>query len=219
MQSEKSTFKRVFAGLVAASAIVGLAIQAFISYGILHSAMRTLWVVLGYFTITTNILVAICFTAIAYGRRIRETYVAGISVSIILVGAVYAVLLHHLFHFHGSARVANTLLHQVTPIIVPIFWLCCISKGELTARDPLKWVLYPLAYLPYALVRGRFTQNYVYPFIDLHKLGWSPVFWNAVCLTACFLAAGYLFVGLDRVLGKRRNLALKQSSSEPNSYA
>jgi len=64
----------------------------------------------------------------------------------------------------------------------------------------LRWALFPLAYLPYALVRGKMEGIYAYPFINLDKLGVEVVTFNAVAIAAAFLLAGLALVALDKVM-------------------
>lgn len=194
----------IAAAAIALVAWCGLAVQASATFERVGSATATLWTLFGYFTITTNLLVALLFTAIVTGWRAAPRLVAGATLCIALVGVVYALLLRGL-ELAGGSPLANVLLHLATPIMVPLFWLTCVKKGALTWREPLWWGAYPLAYFVYALVRGAMTGRYAYPFMDVNALGMVWVGVNAVVIGAGFLAVGLGMVVVDRGVGGRND--------------
>ena len=196
---------RIAAASVSAIALVGLVVQFVVSYQLHDSALHTLWTVLAYFTITTNIIVFVVFLGIAVSGvdRYSAQLIAGTMLSIVLVGAIYNLLLHGLSELSGGSQVANVLLHMVTPILVPIFWIVFAPKGRLRWGHPLFWAIYPLAYLAYALVRGGMTGRYAYPFMDVIQLGWKQTALNAAWIAIAFLLSGFAVVWIDRRLGSR----------------
>lgn len=196
---------RIAAATIALVAWAGLAVQIVVSYHLTGSVLATLWIVLAYFTIWTNILVALVFTGIAANRTaLRSSWiVAGTTLSIVLVGAVYALLLDGLTELSGGSVVANVLLHRVTPALVPLFWIAFTPKGSLTRRDPLRWSAYTFAYLVYALARGTATGRYPYPFLDALHLGWRQTVINSALIAAAFLLAAFALVWVDNLLGRR----------------
>jgi hypothetical protein len=194
---------RASAGLIALVAWTGLVVQFDVVFRNTGSAATTLWALLAYFTITTNLLVAVLFTAIAARRTFDCSWLlAGAVLSILLVGVVYALLLARLFHPSGAEAFANMLLHQATPVLVPLFWLAFAPKGRLSLRDPILWAIYPLAYLVYALARGAISGRYAYPFIDVTDLGWPRIGLNAGLIGLGFLIVGWALVLLDRQLSR-----------------
>jgi hypothetical protein len=200
---------KIAAALIAVAATLGLVVQFVVSFDQLGSPTATLWVLLGYFTILTNVLVVVVFFAIAFTglERCPGYVVAGTTLSIVLVGVIYYVLLHGLSELSGGSQVANILLHLVTPVAAPLYWLSMAVKGRLRWSDPLLWAVYPLAYFFYALVRGDLTGKYPYPFIDVLQLGWPRTLINACVIAVAYMAAGYVMVAIDRGLGRKSDLA------------
>jgi hypothetical protein len=196
---------RIVAALIALITWIGLAAQFHATFALVGSLASTLAVLLWYFTIITNLLVAVVFTGIAIGRETfaHPSLLGGTTLYILLVGVIYGLLLHGLQELSGGSAIANILLHMVTPILVPIFWLIFIPKGKLSQRDPLLWAIYPLAYLFYALVRGEFTHRYPYPFMNVNELGWGRTLLNTFLIAVCFLVASWLFVWFDSLLTRR----------------
>jgi hypothetical protein len=116
---------------------------------------------------------------------------------------VYGLLLRGLLALSGGALLADTLLHKVTPVIAPLWWVVFAPKGRLRQSDPWWWALFPALYLPYALARGMVEGRYAYPFLNVTKIGWSGVALYAAVMAGCFLLAGFALVALDRRLGRR----------------
>ncbi|MER8790585.1 Pr6Pr family membrane protein [Mesorhizobium sp. M0983] len=197
--------QRLFALIICLSACtgIGLELSTLIKGG--ASMLGSLWVLVGYFTILTNGLVAIVFAAMALlGERFdHPTLVAWTAAVMALVAVIFAVLLQGLRTLAGATAEANFLLHQLNPVLVLLFWLLFTRKGRLSWRDPLLWALYPLAYLAYALARGVAEGKYAYPFIDVSANGWVAVMSNAATIALGFIAAAEVLVLVDRMLAQR----------------
>ena len=195
---------RLAAAIIALIAWAGLGTQFAATIGITGSAGEALWVILRYFTILTNLLVALVMTALALGRRVPPFVLGGTTVAIVLVGAVYMLLLRGLVELSGAAILADTLLHKVVPVLVPLYWLAFASKGELRWRHPFAWSLYPLAYFAYALIRGASEGRYAYPFMDVAQIGYAQTAVNGAAIAACFVAGGLALVAVDHRLARSK---------------
>ncbi|WP_246524682.1 Pr6Pr family membrane protein [Sphingobium phenoxybenzoativorans] len=193
---------RLAAAGVAVIAWAGLSIQFAATFGQNGSAAQTLWILLRFFTVTTNLLVAILFTALAVGRAVSPRMITGVMLAIMLVGIVYMLLLRGLLELSGGALLADMLLHKVTPVLVPLWWLAFASKGASQRTDPLLWAIFPALYLPYALARGLSGDGYAYPFINVAKLGWTQVAINCTAIAAGFILAGYAVLWVDRAMAR-----------------
>jgi hypothetical protein len=193
------------AGLIAVVAWVGLGVQFGSSTMAQGSVGAAAWHLLLFFTILTNLGVAATFSGVALGKPSfgGPALLGGVTLSIVLVGVVYSLLLAGTTVLTGGDRFANVIMHYAMPIMTPLFWLIYVPRGGLRARDPLIWAAYPLTYLAYALFRGRIEGQYPYPFLDVGKFGWAATASNAAGIAAGFLIAGYLMVGLDRWLARR----------------
>ncbi|QIP11887.1 hypothetical protein G8759_04190 [Spirosoma aureum] len=162
-----------------------------------------------FFTILTNILVALCFTflwlrpqsdrGIFFSSPQTST---AIAVYIVIVGLVYNLILRQLWAPQGLQRVVDEALHSVMPIYFAFYWFIFVPKEKLAWANVPVWLLYPLGYIVYILIRGEFSGLYPYPFIDVSKLGYAQVMQNSVFLTLAFLVISLLFVGLGKVLSR-----------------
>lgn len=163
-----------------------------------------------YFTILTNTLVATVLTCAVAEREsaarrwfLQPWVSSGIAVSIAVVGLAYSILLRHLWHPEGWQFVADELLHDVMPLLFLGYWWRCVPKGTLRLWHLPLWLIYPLVYFIYALLRGHLLGAYAYPFIDVAVLGYPQVLANAGGILVGFVLVGLLIIGLDRRLSAR----------------
>ena len=198
--------RNVAAALVAIVCWAGLAIQLSHTYGFEHQVGLTLWVIARFFTVLTNLLVALVMTWVAVGRKASPEVLGGLTLSIILVGVVYWALLQNLHHPEGTEHIANILMHRVSPVGMTLWWLFFAPRGRLKWNAPWLWASYPVAYFLYVLGRGQLDGRYPYPFIDVGHLGWLQVAINAGGIALGYIICGFLLVWIDgwRPLGSKR---------------
>ncbi len=212
MISDNPLVARSAAAVVALTALLGLIIQFGVTWQLQGSVSLAVWTLLEYFTITTNGLVLIVFAASAVKpSAVQPSLVACTTLNIVLVGAVYGLLLHGLSELSGYSSIANVIVHGITPVVVPLFWLLFTPKGRLRRKDMFTWAAYPLGYFAYALVRGEFTHRYPYPFVNVIALGWARVVMNAAGIAVVFLAVAWVFLWVDTLLGRRGSTGTRVS--------
>ena len=202
---------------IAATALagwVGLAIQ---QYLIFYSRWSSGASLLGglinffsFFTVLTNTLAVVVLSYALFQRDsaakrffLRPAISSGITVSILVVGLAYSLLLRHLWQPEGFQLIADELLHDVMPVLFLIYWWRCVPKGSLRLKHIGAWMIYPLVYFAYALLRGDLLGQYQYPFIDVATLGYPQVFVNAGGILAGFVLIALAVVGLDKVIKPR----------------
>jgi hypothetical protein len=169
----------------------------------------TLITFFSFFTILTNLLVAVVFTAVGFHPRggwadffRRASVQASAAVFITVVGAVYWLLLKHLWNPQGAQWVADTMLHTSQPVIYVFYWLLLAPKNGLRWTSAVAWLSYPGVYLVYILTRGAVSGIYPYPFVDVKALGYARVFVNSGMLLLVFLGLGLAVVAAGRRLEK-----------------
>ena len=196
---------RTVAGIIALIAWGGLAVQFSAVIEQNGALTETLWVLLRYYTIVTNLLAAVVFTGIALGKPAfsSPTLLGGLTMSMAFVGLIYVLFLRGMLELSGGAKLADFILHYVCPVFVFLFWLVFAPKGALRNSDPLLWVIYPLTYGVYALARGAVDGKYAYPFIDAAQIGWLQAAINILLMALSFLAVGLVFVWVGRLLHRR----------------
>jgi len=164
---------------------------------------------IGYFTVTTNVLVALAFTAplLASTGKLHSFFVrppvrAAIALYIVVVAIVFHTMLAQLFDFEGMAAVANLIVHTAVPVLFVIDWLVIAEKRPMRYKHLPYWVIYPLVYGSFTIVRGLLTGAYPYPFLDVNALGLVNVFINLAGFIALFAVGGAVFITIGRALSK-----------------
>lgn len=195
---------RVLAAVAALVALAALGLQLGLIMGKLGPAFG-LWRFLGYFTILTNLLVALVAGAQALGRGgpfarpgVRLTAAAGI----VLVGAAYSLFLRAAWDPQGLQKMADVALHDLVPVLMVLAWLAG-PHGELRWPQMVWAAAWPLAYVVYAMLRGAADGWYAYHFLDPTMLGpLELAAWMAALLALFAMIAGGL-VAVDRALAAR----------------
>ncbi|HHT7238181.1 MULTISPECIES: Pr6Pr family membrane protein [Bacillus cereus group] len=165
-----------------------------------------------FFTIESNILVAVIllFSSLGtatFGRSEQFGVLRGAStVYILTTGLIYFLLLRGLEEsLQTPIPWVNTVLHYIMPIAMILDWVMNPPTKKITWKQASTWLIFPLLYVVYSLIRGPFVDWYPYPFLDPRIGGYSRVFiysiWIAVVIGG--------ICGLVKMLGNRF-LSLKQ---------
>lgn len=192
-------FARPLAAVVALTACAALALQAHVAAGAVTrpDGMPVWWWLAGYFTILTNLGVALMMAAVAVGRRPSSRLQGGLVLAILMVGIVYHALLARLWAPTGPAWWADQGLHSATPTLMLTWWLIFGDRRVLVTDLPF-WLIWPALYATYALIRGAATGFWPYPFLGASALGWPQVALNAGGLVLAFAALGLALIAFGR---------------------
>ncbi len=217
MTSRRSPMSAAAPGLLAAAAWFGVLLQLWLSIRLALANGKTvssgLVAYFGYFTILTNIFVALVCTVGSLrqhspGRLLYRLPVVGCSTAAILVvGIGYHTLLREIWAPLGAQWVADIVLHYVVPAGALLHWLVYRSEDRVVWWAPLSWCWYPLVYFVYVMVRGEILSSYPYPFIDVLALGYTRSVINAVGFLIVFVILGIALLGLSRLAGGARSAA------------
>lgn len=194
--------------LVALAAAAGVTIEL-----LLGSPVR----VLSYFTIQSNILLAVVFALSARRvwtarRPLPSAWTGATLLYITITALVYHLLLAHAsppFAMTGTTTapagwqwISNQLLHTVVPLAAVLDWLLLTPRCSLHLRQAATWLLYPLAYLLFSFARGELIPpgtpgRYLYPFLDADLHSYKNVLANALLLGLAFYGLAILLIALD----------------------
>ena len=162
-----------------------------------------------YFTVLANsaaslamLMPAIASESNTVGRFLSLPSVrTAIADYLIVVGGTYFFFLRHVGNDEGLERVADQLMHYVTPVLFMIDWLAFVPKGHVPWTMILISVLPPLVYGLWTMVHGATTGWYPYPFVDMRSVGYPEVLMNMAGFLAVFLAVELALVLIDRLIG------------------
>ena len=222
MERSSNSFKFPFIILTAAVAWIALIGQGYLNFGVYYpndglSLSASVIKFISFFTIESNILVAICLSYCILLPNSRTgaffqkpTTQTAIAVYIFIVGLVYNLVLRFMWAPTGLQKIVDELLHVATPLLYSIYWFAFVPKGQLQYKDIFPWLIYPFLYIIYALTRGAFTNVYPYPFLEADKLGYPKVLFACGLITLAFITVGLIFIWLDKLIGKN-NVAKNNS--------
>jgi hypothetical protein len=158
-----------------------------------------------FFTILTNLLITVCFTVLlcnpllSWGRFFSSSStLTAFAVYIAIVGLVYNGILRFLWSPQGVQQFVDELLHLVNPLWFLLFWIFFVPKSRLKWNNVFFWLLYPLVYIIFILIRGSVSGFYPYPFINVNNLGYPGVLVNCLVLFLGFLLISLLFIWIGK---------------------
>lgn len=170
-----------------------------------------------YFTNLSNIFAAVVLIIGAIfllqhrDATPTQDIIRGASVAAItIVFIVYGLLLRNEELGHLQVWV-NIVIHYIFPLAALADWLLLPPKTTLRVRQLGYWLIYPLVYLVYTLIRGAAVGFYPYPFLNPQNAvtgGYGGVTLYCVAIFVAFLVVGWLLVlAANRWQGLRPSLA------------
>ncbi|TDN45817.1 hypothetical protein EDF64_102230 [Curtobacterium flaccumfaciens] len=162
------------------------------------------WNFFGYFTIQSNIIIAVAFAATLVLAAQRKRQGVGLSVFrgaatvyIATTGIVYNTLLTSV-DVQTSVQWSNDILHKIMPLYAVLDWLLFSDRARLVFRHIWWFLLYPAVWTIVILIRGA-TDGWVpYPFLN-PDLGYGVVAWYCLGVAASIVLLGVLVVGMSRL--------------------
>ena len=154
-----------------------------------------------YFTILTNLLVALTTTTLAlrqdtfprWWKVLRLNAIVGIAVT----GFVHWFFLRPLLDLSGADYVADKLLHVVVPLVAIVGWVAFGPRGRADRSLLLPSLIYPIGWLAYTLVRGAGVDWYPYPFLDVGLHGYPRALAACAGVAVLLLLLTWATIRLD----------------------
>jgi hypothetical protein len=213
---------RIFMRVAALVGWVGLILQLYlmIAQSAPGAVVSTVVTFLSFFTILSNLAVTLTWTFAGWlpesklGKFFSRPGVqAAVVVYIVIVGVIYTLLLRHYWDPKGAQKLADSLLHDVVPILYAAYWLFLAPKNGLRWKSALTWLIFPGVYLLYLLARGAIVSKYPYPFIDVTELGYPRMFLNSAGFLGIFLGLGLIVVAYARWRERLSLVAITQEAA------
>ena len=142
-----------------------------------------------FFTIESNILAVVMFLLSAFflfaGKKNKtlDFFRGAVTFFMVVTGIVFAVLLSGI---EGIVLTAapwdNIVLHYLIPIAIVIDWIVDGPSVKLSYRKALLWLVFPITYVAYSLIRGPIVNWYPYPFLNPANGGYGQVFVTSIII-------------------------------------
>ena len=220
------TAQLIYQSFYCALGLVGI----FASFGIFDDYTMFRWDFYVHFTNLSNYFCIAIMVAqlVQTAKKKEDSYVTAVPV-LKFIGVLAILLTFVVFNtlLAGAAdrdpqlnwRVGSLLAHVVLPIMFVADWFLFRERGKVKWYYPIACAGFPLAYLAFIfaqavilkfdtsiLIPGTKTPLiYPYFFVNLETQGAGGVAKWAVLLLVAFMAVGYLFYGIDKLLKRKGN--------------
>lgn len=207
---------RLFLGATAVLVTFGLVLQFILvitrnsSLGAFESTPARIINFFSFFTVQSNIVVAVTTGLLARNLDRQSTVFRVLRldavISITVTGVVFHLALASLQELTGWDKVADFLLHTLSPILCALGWLLFGPRRQLTRRIVGLAVIAPVGWLVYAFVYGAIAQDrngndyYAYPFMNVQVHGYAVALIRCALVAALFLGLSCIALAADRRL-------------------
>ena len=157
-----------------------------------------------YFTILSNILVAIIMTMLWRNPNrmgvIFRTLFLDALLMITVTGLIYGVILAGGSKLQGLEVVTNTVEHYLVPLAAIITFIRYGPRGRIRVGTIFAALILPISWAAFALVRGAVITSYPYNFLDASTLGYGAVFLNIFGIAVFGVVIGFILWAIDRLV-------------------
>ena len=193
--------------------IVGLIIFAALALSLYDqltaTIIPTIWgrclAYVSYFTELSNILVMLWyFNKVFFKKKIKflnkDSVRGAILLYVWVAGLVFFLVLNEAWHAHGRVKLEEYTLHGFSPLAFLLDYFLFEVKGIFKFKNVWVWVIFPIAYLFYAIGIGEIIHVYPYPFLNMNVLTVGDLVQNLIhLLIPAFLGLGFLIVIIDKI--------------------
>lgn len=133
-----------------------------------------------FFTVESNIIAAATLAIAGWfawqgsSPRWLELLRGGATMYMAITGIVYSLLLSNV-QVDTAVPWINVVLHYTMPTVLVIDWLVDLPRRRISLKESLVFLVFPVLYLAYSLIRGPFADWYPYPFLDPRIEGYGNV--------------------------------------------
>lgn len=113
-----------------------------------------------------------------------------------LVAIVYVTAIRGQIALTPPMLVTDALLHYVAPALYLGWWWQLPQKHTLAFSNVPRWMAWPIIYLCFIMIAGLSTGTFIYPILNVYRLGTGMVLLNIVLILGLLavLSAGLVFV-------------------------
>jgi hypothetical protein len=209
----------LFRAVVAIVVLVAIAYQAWL---IVNSGLFRPLRFFAFFTILSNVFAAIVWLWLAVRWRAPRTRTddllrGGATLYLVVTFVVVVVLLQGA-ELSLSDRLVDLVVHKLFPVLAVIDWIVDPPETDLRLSDVVLWLVFPLAWLAFSLIRGALDNWYPYPFLDPDNGGYRSVAYHVIAILAGFIVIAGAIVALGD-FGRDRRLRRQRTGRSVSSSA
>ena len=207
---------RLFFGATAVLVTFGLILQFILtisrdsSLGAFESTPARMLNFFSFFTVQSNILVAVTTALLAQNLDRKSTVFRVLRsdavICITVTGVVFHIALAGLQELTGWDKLADFVLHTLSPILCALGWLLFGPRRQITTRIVRLALIAPVCWLVYAFAYGAVVEDrngndyYAYPFMNVQVHGYVVALVRSALVAALFLGLSFAALAADRRL-------------------
>jgi hypothetical protein len=163
-----------------------------------------------FFTVQSNLMAIGLLAACVLVRRADrgpsfDAVRGAITLYMVITGIVFALFLSGMQEeLQTHIAWVDFVVHRLMPVVLLADWLVDPPRHRISPGMALLWLLYPLAYFAYSLIRGEIVDWYPYPFLDASELGYGGVLARCLGILAGMIVAALAVAEIGNRLGRRR---------------
>ena len=208
------TTQLIFQSFYCAIGLIGI----FASFGIFDDILNLRWDFYVHFTNLSNYLcIGIVFAELIQTIKKKTDSYVSVAPFLKFIGALAILLTFLVFNFllagqpdrdpQANWRISSISFHVVLPIMYVFDWILFYEHKKIRWFYPLVSVVFPAIYVIFIYVRAAILgfnpdAPYIYPyfFLNLETQGVSGVTKWIVILFAGFIAMGFIFYIIDKLI-------------------
>ena len=212
------TTQLIFQSFFLAIGLIGIVA----SLGIFDDVLNPRWDFYVHFTNLSNYLcIGIVFAELVQTAKKQAYSFVTTSPFLKFIGVLAIMLTFLVFNFllagqpdrdpQANWRIASISFHVILPIMYVLDWLLFYEHKKVRWYYPLASVIFPVLYVVFVFTRAAIVNfnpevPYLYPyfFLNLDNLGVAGVAKWVVILFVGFIALGYIFYGIDKLIKSKK---------------
>ena len=208
------TAQLIFPSFFCAIGLIGIVA----SFGIFDDVMNLRWDFYIHFTNLSNYLcIGVVFAELVQTAKKKDDSYVSAAPLLKFIGILAILLTFLVFNFllagqpdrdpQANWRIASISFHVVLPVMYVLDWLLFYEHKKVRWYYPLASVAFPLIYVAFVYIRAAIVNfnpevPYLYPyfFLNIDNLGIAGVAKWVAILCIGFIALGYIFYGVDKLV-------------------
>ena len=211
------TTQLIFQSFYIALGLIGIVA----SLGVFEDVQNLRWDFYVHFTNLSNYLcIGIVFAELVQTAKKKVDSYVSTAPFLKFIGVLAILLTFLVFNFllagqpdrdpKANWRVASICFHVILPVMYVLDWALFYEHKKVRWFYPLASVVFPVLYVVFVYIRAAilgFNPDvpYIYPyfFLNLETQGVAGVAKWAVLMFVAFMAVGFVFYGIDRILKRK----------------
>ena len=212
------TAQLIFQSFFCAIGLIGI----FASIGIFDDVKNLRWDFYVHFTNLSNYLcIGIVFVELIQAAKKKADSYVSVAPFLKFIGVLAILLTFLVFNFllagrpdrdpQANWRISSISFHVILPIMYVLDWVLFYEHKKARWFYPIASVIFPVLYVIFIYIRAAILNfnpeaPYIYPyfFLNLETQGVAGVVKWVAILFAGFIALGYVFYGIDKIVKTKK---------------